>query len=47
MFSYRLIEIVAPVKHLLPEVEAPLKRQTFREKLLWTVVTLIIYLTCS
>jgi len=47
MFSYRFIEIVAPVKHLLPEVEAPLKRQAFREKLLWTAITLFIYLACS
>lgn len=47
MFSYRFIEIVAPIRHLLPEVEAPLKRQIFREKLLWTAITLFIYLACS
>lgn len=32
--------------HLLPEVESPLKKQAFREKLLWTGVTLFIYLIC-
>ena len=47
MFTDRFIEIVAPIRHLLPEVEAPLKRQTFREKLLWTAITLFIYLACS
>jgi protein transport protein SEC61 subunit alpha len=37
---------VSPVKHLLPEVEQPLKKQAFREKLLWTAITLFIYLIC-
>ena len=44
--SVRFIDLVSPVKHLLPEVEAPLKRQAFREKLLWTAITLFIYLIC-
>lgn len=43
----RLVELVSPVRHLLPEVEAPLKRIAFRDKLLWSAVTLIIYLICS
>jgi len=34
------------VKHLLPEVEQPLKKQVFRDKLLWTAITLFIYLIC-
>jgi protein transport protein SEC61 subunit alpha len=42
----RFIDAVAPIKHLLPEVEAPLKKQTFREKLLWTAISLFIYLIC-
>jgi protein transport protein SEC61 subunit alpha len=42
----RFIEIVSPVKHLLPEVDASVKRQLFREKLLWTAITLVIYLIC-
>jgi protein transport protein SEC61 subunit alpha len=46
MSQVRFIDLVSPVKHLLPEVEAPLKKQAFREKLLWTAVTLFIYLIC-
>jgi protein transport protein SEC61 subunit alpha len=46
MSSLRFIDLVHPIKHLLPEVEAPLKRQAFREKLLWTAITLFIYLIC-
>jgi len=42
----RFIDLVSPVMHLLPEVESPLKKQAFREKLLWTGVTLFIYLIC-
>jgi protein transport protein SEC61 subunit alpha len=46
MSSLRLINLVQPLRAYLPEVEAPLKRQAFREKLLWTAVTLLIYLIC-
>lgn len=38
--------MVQPVKHMLPEVEQPLKKQAFRDKLLWTAITLFIYLIC-
>ena len=31
----------------MPEVEAPLKRIAFRDKILWTAVALIIYLICG
>jgi len=44
--TVRFIDLVTPVKHLLPEVETPLKKQAFREKLLWTAITLFIYLIC-
>lgn len=44
--SLRFIDLVSPVRHWLPEVEAPLKKQAFREKLLWTAITLFIYLIC-
>lgn len=43
----RFIEIVSPVKHLLPEVEpTSVKRILFRDKLIWTAITLVIYLIC-
>lgn len=44
--NMRFIEIVSPVKQWLPEVEPPYKRQAFRDKLLWSAITLIIYLIC-
>ena len=46
MSQPRFIDLVSPVKHLLPEVETPTKTQAFREKLLWTAITLFIYLIC-
>jgi protein transport protein SEC61 subunit alpha len=46
MSSFRFIDLVQPVRAYLPEVEAPLKKQAFREKLLWTAITLFIYLIC-
>lgn len=42
----RFIQLVQPVYHSLPEVESPVKRLLFRDKLFWTAVTLIIYLIC-
>lgn len=42
----RVLDIVKPVKALLPEVEAPLKKQSFSDKLMWTAWTLFIYLIC-
>ena len=42
----RFLDIVRPIKGLLPEVEAPLKKQDFNDKLTWTAWTLFIYLIC-
>lgn len=44
--SIRFIDIVKPVKGLLPEVEQPLKKQAFNDKLMWTAIVLFIYLIC-
>jgi len=45
--SVRLIQLVTPVKHLLPEVEPPLRKNlAFREKMLWTAIVLFVYLIC-
>lgn len=38
--------IVRPFVPLLPEIEQPNKRIAFKEKVLWTAVTLFIYLVC-
>ena len=42
----RFIDIVRPVMGLLPEVEQPMKKQLFNDKLIWTSITLFIYLIC-
>ena len=42
----RFIDLVAPVMKWLPEVEQPMRKQAFREKLLWTASTLFVYLIC-
>ena len=44
--SVRFIDLVQPVMHYLPEVEQPMKKQAFREKMLWTASTLFVYLIC-
>ncbi len=42
----RFIDLVQPVQKYLPEVEQPLKKQAFKDKMLWTAITLFIYLIC-
>ena len=42
----RLIQLVTPVMGLLPEIAPPGRKQNFREKMLWTAMTLFIYLIC-
>ena len=45
--SVRLIQLVTPVRHMLPEVEPPLRKNlAFREKMLWTAIVLFVYLIC-
>lgn len=42
----RFIDLVQPVQHLLPDIEQPQKKLAFKEKMLWTAITLFIYLIC-
>jgi protein transport protein SEC61 subunit alpha len=42
----RFIELVKPIMGLLPEVDSPMKKQNFSDKLMWTAWTLFIYLIC-
>ncbi len=52
----RFLDLVRPIMGLLPEVESPLKKvspgtpdrtqQQFNDKLIWTAITLFIYLIC-
>jgi protein transport protein SEC61 subunit alpha len=47
MSQVRLIQLVTPVMHLLPEVEPPQRKNlAFKEKMLWTAVVLFCYLIC-
>lgn len=42
----RLLHLVKPFMGFLPEIEQPGKKVAFKEKLLWTSITLFIYLVC-
>ncbi len=42
----RLIDYSKSVEAFLPEVEQPIKRVHFRDKVIWTAITLFIYLVC-
>eukprot|EP00924_Labyrinthula_sp_SR-Ha-C_P016936 snap_masked-scaffold_6-processed-gene-19.4-mRNA-1 protein AED:0.03 eAED:0.03 QI:0/0/0/1/1/1/2/0/469 len=42
----RFLQLVKPVLYIVPEVEKPDRRVPFREKVLWTVVTLFVFLVC-
>jgi protein transport protein SEC61 subunit alpha len=41
------LQMLKPVMCILPEVETPERKVPFREKVLWTIITLFIYLICS
>jgi len=41
------LDFVKPMLCILPEVQAPEKRVPFREKMLWTIISLGIFLVCS
>uniref|UniRef100_A0A7S3PL94 Translocon Sec61/SecY plug domain-containing protein n=1 Tax=Aplanochytrium stocchinoi TaxID=215587 RepID=A0A7S3PL94_9STRA len=42
----RFLQLVKPILFIIPEVEQPDRRVPFREKVLWTVITLFIFLVC-
>jgi protein transport protein SEC61 subunit alpha len=42
----RFLHLIRPVMCVLPEVELPDRKIPFREKLLWTTITLFIFLVC-
>eukprot|EP00727_Mastigamoeba_balamuthi_P009017 m51a1_g4738 putative protein transporter sec61 subunit alpha isoform 2 (480) ;mRNA; f:368547-370743 len=43
----RFLELTKPFLAILPEVDEPDRKIPFKEKLLWTVITLFIFLVCS
>mmetsp|Transcript_6995 Transcript_6995/g.9381 ORF Transcript_6995/g.9381 Transcript_6995/m.9381 type:complete len:473 (+) Transcript_6995:127-1545(+) len=42
----RFLHLIRPVMCILPEVQSTDRKVPFREKMLWTVVTLFIFLVC-
>ena len=42
----RFLHLIKPVMGWLPEVAVPDRKIPFREKALWTMVTLFIFLVC-
>merc|ERR1711939_848587 len=42
----RFLQLVRPFMCVLPEVKSPERPRKFREKVLWTAITLFIFLVC-
>ncbi|KAI9003079.1 SecY subunit domain-containing protein [Gaertneriomyces semiglobifer] len=45
--SFRFLHVLRPFISLMPEVAAPDRKVQFREKVMWTAITLFIFLVCS
>lgn len=45
--SFRVLDLVKPFEHLLPEVIAPERKVAFNQRVMWTGVTLLIFLVMS
>jgi protein transport protein SEC61 subunit alpha len=43
----RFLSLIKPFMAIVPEVQQPEKKVPFREKMLWTAITLFIFLVCS
>merc|ERR1719326_2102549 len=44
--SFRLLNLVKPILCILPEVQSPDRRIPFKEKILWSSISLFIFLVC-
>merc|ERR1712072_1125456 len=42
----RFLQLIRPFMCILPEVKSPERKRPFREKVLWTAITLFIFLVC-
>eukprot|EP01115_Flamella_aegyptia_P007169 TRINITY_DN2984_c0_g1_i1.p1 TRINITY_DN2984_c0_g1~~TRINITY_DN2984_c0_g1_i1.p1 ORF type:complete len:473 (-),score=172.39 TRINITY_DN2984_c0_g1_i1:45-1463(-) len=45
--GFKFLHLVKPFMAVLPEVSTPERKIPFKEKVLWTAITLFIYLVCS
>ena len=46
MIAVKFLELIKPFCGIVPEVEKPARKIQFREKMLWTAITLFIFLVC-
>ena len=46
LVSVKFLEFVKPFCSILPEIQKPERKIQFREKVLWTAITLFIFLVC-
>jgi len=44
--GFRFLHLVKPFMSILPEVQSPERKIPFKEKVLWTAITLFVYLVC-
>jgi len=44
--GFNVLSLVKPFCGFVPEVSKPERKVQFREKIVWTAVTLLIYLVC-
>merc|ERR1719235_2613502 len=44
--KFRVLQLIKPVMCILPEVSTPDRRVPFREKVLWTAISLFVFLVC-
>jgi len=44
--QFRLLNLIKPVMCILPEVQPPDRKIPFKEKLLWTSISLFVFLVC-
>uniref|UniRef100_A0AAQ4QJK4 Protein transport protein SEC61 subunit alpha n=1 Tax=Gasterosteus aculeatus aculeatus TaxID=481459 RepID=A0AAQ4QJK4_GASAC len=46
LFPVKFLEVIKPFCAVLPEIQKPERKIQFREKVLWTAITLFIFLVC-
>ncbi|VDM65468.1 unnamed protein product [Strongylus vulgaris] len=46
LYSIKFLEFVKPFCGFVPEVSKPERKIQFREKMLWTAITLFVFLVC-
>ena len=47
MSGFRVLDLVKPFSPFLPEVIAPERKVQFQQRVMWTIITLLIFLVMS